>query len=70
MNEYKKFYYTYQDIAELLGISISRVRHLVSDKTLNPSLTGLFKYIQHKKELTSSKTISLNDKVWKGIKPW
>ena len=52
MSEYKKFYYTYQDISELLGISISRVRHLVADKTINPTLTSIFKYKQIKRDKT------------------
>ena len=32
----KKFYYTYQDIATLLGIKANTVQHLVSSKKLDP----------------------------------
>ncbi len=42
---YKKFNYTYQDIAEVLGISVSRVRHLISEGKLNPTLKGIVEYI-------------------------
>ena len=43
----KKFFYTYQDIADLLGISISRVQHLKSEGKLNPaSLKSIMGYIK------------------------
>lgn len=40
----KKFYYTYKDIAELLDISVDRVRHLISEGKLNPTLKGIVEY--------------------------
>lgn len=42
----KKFYYTYQDIAEVLGISISRVQHLKSEGKIDPaSLMSVVEYL-------------------------
>ena len=42
---YKKFNYTYEDLASLFGIKIQSVRNLVSEGKFNPSdLESVFNY--------------------------
>jgi len=49
---YTKYYYTYVDIAEVLGVSVDRVRHLKSEGKLEPaSLKSIINYICHKEPI-------------------
>ena len=42
---YTKYYYTYVDIAEVLGLSVDRARHLKSEGKLEPSsLKSIMEY--------------------------
>lgn len=54
---------TYQDIAEKLHISISRVLHLIAEGLLTPTQKGVEDYRALKKHL------SLNDKIKEVLKP-
>ena len=53
---YKQYCFTTQDIAELLDLSISRVRHLIAEGKLSPTLKGIMFHI-------NPINLSLNDKV-------